>query len=63
MVVCEELEELEEFNNNIEKLEELLNRLRIANSEIRERSVSYGAELKRNKRQVYKTSAHDGCLL
>ena len=56
-------EELEEFNNNIEKLEELLNRLRIANSEIRERSVSYGAELKRNKRQVYKTSVHDGCLL
>lgn len=54
---------IEKLNNNIEKLKELLNRLRIANSEIRERSVSYGAELKRNKRQVYKTSAHDGCLL
>lgn len=51
-------EELEEFNNNVEKLEELIDKLSFTT-----RELCYVLKIKRPKGKVYKTPADDGCVL
>lgn len=51
-------EELEEFNNNVEKLEELINKLSFTT-----RELCYVLKIKQPKGKVYKTPADDGCVL
>lgn len=61
MVVCEELEEseeLEEFNNNIEKLEELIDKLSFTTKEL-----CRVLKIKRPEGEIYKAPPNDGCVL
>lgn len=51
-------EELEEFNNNVEKLEELIDKLSFTNKEL-----CYVLKIKWPKGEVYKTPTDDGCML
>ena len=51
-------EELEEFNNNIEKLEELIDKLSFTTKEL-----CYVLKVKRSEGEVRKAPPNDGCVL